>query len=324
MVPLPIVVDADVLHRNVDYCVRKGWTPSLLDGASMNYSLMTGVVLFATARVQAEVEAQLGEIAARRDVPHGDVVRVWNEVFLPRVRFVEISEHDLEDARIEQVRALHEADAPTAALAVTLAPCVVLTDNRKHLAPLGIRDAHTDRIALDAHELSHYYAGANAMALVPTITGTMAIEGSKKIISTIGREGAVLIALILIGAAVVLWRSEPGGRLRESARKLAREVGPPLAEAATRALVLTDQMSALAIEPPPPPDSALRLIAKILATRQTCLTTAEVSRRLREHGYRFADAASHATQTRRWLLQEGCFVERQSGHWTLGYHADPL
>ena len=51
MVSLPIVVDADVLHRNVDYYLWKGWIPSLLDGASMHYSLLTGVVLFATARV---------------------------------------------------------------------------------------------------------------------------------------------------------------------------------------------------------------------------------------------------------------------------------
>jgi hypothetical protein len=224
-VPLPIVVDADVLHRNVDYCLRKGWVSSLLGSASMHYSLITGVALFATARVQDEVERQLDEIAARREVAREDVIRVWNEIFLPRVRFVEIGEDDIKDPRIEEVRALHDADAATAALAVTLAPCIVLTDNRKHFAPLGLPNTHADRIALDAHELSHYYGSANAMAMVPTFTGTMAMEGSKKVISAIGREGALLIALVMIGAAVVLWRSEPGGQLRESAKKLAREIG---------------------------------------------------------------------------------------------------
>jgi hypothetical protein len=324
MIPLPIVIDADVLHRNVDYCLRRGWTSSLLGGASTNYTLITGVVLFATTRVQEEVERQLDEIAARRGVTRKDVVRIWNEIFLPCVRFVEISENDIEDPRIGEVRALHDADAPTAALAIVLAPCIVLTDYRKHFAPLGIADAHTDTIALNAHELSRYYGSANAMTIVPTITGTMAIEGSKKVISAIGREGAVLIALVLISAAVVLWRSEPGGQLRESAKKLAREIGPPLAEAAARALVLTDQMSALAIDPPPPPDSALQCIAKILATRQTILTTTEVARRLHEHGYRVRGPETHAKQTRRWLVTQDCFVEQQRGHWTLGYHADLL
>jgi hypothetical protein len=122
----------------------------------------------------------------------------------------------------------------------------------------------------------------------------------------------------------VLWRSEPGGRLRESAKKVAREVGPPLAEAAARALVLADQMSALAIDAPLPQNSALRCIAKILATRQTILTTAEVSRHLRQRGYRVGGAGSHVTQTRQWLLLERCFEEGKRGHWTLGYHAKPL
>jgi hypothetical protein len=77
-------------------------------------------------------------------------------------------------------------------------------------------------------------------------------------------------------------------------------------------------MSALAIDPPASRDSALRFIAKILATRQTILSTAEISRRLMENGYRFDVAGTHAAQTRRWLLGQKCFVERQRGHWTLG------
>jgi len=320
MVPLPIVLDADVLHRNVDYCLRTGYTPRVLEAASMSYTLVTGVVVFATSRVQGEVERQLVEIAQRREVALEDVTHLWETLFLPRIRFVEVSEKDIDDRRVDEVAALHGADAPTAALAVMLAPCVVLTDNRKHFAPLGIADTRTDVIAVNANELARYYGSMNAMTLVPTVTGAMAVEGSKKVISTIGREAAVVIALLLIGAGVVLWLSEPGGRIRERAKKLAREIGPPLAEAATRALVLTEEMSALAIDPPSS-ECGLRFIARILATRQTMLSTAEISRRLLENGYRFEGAGSHATHTRRWLLSQRCFVEQQRGHWTLGYHA---
>ncbi len=324
LLPLPIVVDADVLHRNVDYCLRTGWMPRLLDSASHGYTLLTGVVLFATARVKEELERQLDEIAIRRGVPREDVVRVWNETFLPRIRFVEIHETAVEDPRVGQVRALHDADAPTAALAVMLSPCVVLTDNRRHFAPLGIPDTHTDRIAVHARELSRYYGSANAMTMVPVLTGSMAIEGSKKVISTVGRDASILIALLLIGAAVVIWRSEPGGQIRASAKKLAREVGPPLAQAATRALVLSEEMSALAIDPPAPPDSAARFLAKILATRQTILSTDEIARRLNEHGYRFTGTGAHATRVRGWLTAQPCFCEAQRGHWTFGYRAEPL
>jgi hypothetical protein len=319
MVPLPIVLDADVLHRNVDYCLRTGYTPRVLEAASTSYTLVTGVVVFAASRVQEEVERQLVEIAQRREVALEDVTQLWEKLFLPRIRFVEISEKDIEDPRVDEVAALHGADAPTAALGVMLAPCVILTDNRKHLAPLGIADIRTDVIAVNANELARYYGSMNAMTLVP-VTGAMAVEGSKKVISSIGRESALVIALLLIGAGVALWLSEPGGKMRESARKLAREIGPPLAEAATRALVLTEEMSALAIDPPSS-ECALRFIAKILATRQTTLSTAEISRRLLESDYRFEDAGTHVTLTRRWLLGRQCFVEQQLGNWTLGYHA---
>ena len=90
-------------------------------------------------------------------------------------------------------------------------------------------------IAVNANELARYYGSMNAMTLVPSVTGAMAVEGSKKVISTTGREAAAVIALLLIGAGVALWLSEPGGRMRESATKLAHEIGSPLAEAATRA-----------------------------------------------------------------------------------------
>src|ERR1700733_8842583 len=227
MGPLPIVLDADVLHRNIDYCLRTGYTPRVLEAASTSYTLVTGVVVFATSTVQAEVERQLVEIAQRREVELEEVTRLWEKLFLPRIRFVEISGEDIEDPRVDEVAALHGAAAPTAALAVMLAPCVVLTDNRKHFAPLGIADTRTDVIAINAKELAGYYGSINAMTLVPTVTGAMAVEGSKKFFPPIGRGAAVVIALLLIGAGVVLWLSERGGRMREGAKKLAREIGPP-------------------------------------------------------------------------------------------------
>lgn len=276
--------------------------------------------MFATSRVQQEVQRQLVEIAERRDVPLSEVRALWQRVFLPRIRFVEISERDIKDPRVDQVQALHDADAPTAALAVLLAPCVLLTDNRKHFAPLRIADTRTDLIAVNARELAGYYGGLNAMALVPTVTGAMAIEGSKRAVSMIGRDATFVVVLLLLGAGVVLLLSERGQRMREGATKVAREIGPPLAQAATRALELTEEMSAIAIDPPTGRDSALRLIAKLLATRQTVLSTNEISARLLDHGYRLGAASPNAASTPKWLSTQGCFVELQRDQWALGYH----
>ena len=324
LVPLPIVVDADVLLRNVDYCVRKGWTPRLLESASPDYTLFTGIVLFATARVLEEVERHLVDIAVRRAIPYEQVVEVWNEVFLPRVRFVELRENAVSDPRVDGVRALHANDTPTAALAVALAPCIVLTDNRKHFLPLGLPDRRTDEIAVDAHALSKYLAGANAAMFFPTLTGAAVIEGSKKVVSTLGREGALLIGLIALGGAILYWLSESGGRFRESVKAIAREVGPPLMQAVEEGRVLSERVSALAIEPTPDRGSPLTFVAQTLATGQTVLPTVEIARRLGDRGYRFSEPGDYRTLVRASLLEEGCFFETRRGHWSLGYHAREL
>jgi|GEM_PF-3127917 hypothetical protein len=51
LLPLPIVVDADVLIRNVDYVLRCEREGALIASASGEYSLLSGVVLFATPTV---------------------------------------------------------------------------------------------------------------------------------------------------------------------------------------------------------------------------------------------------------------------------------
>lgn len=63
LMPVPVVVDADMLIRNVEYTIRKGWAGALLGRASGGYSLSTGVVLFAAApahvrRIQGSAQAR--------------------------------------------------------------------------------------------------------------------------------------------------------------------------------------------------------------------------------------------------------------------------
>jgi len=74
---------------------------------------------------------------------------------------------------------LHAADAPTAALAVVLAPSLVLTDNRKHFLPLVSSARSTDESAVDAFSFSKLSSGANAAALIPTLAGAAVIEGRR-------------------------------------------------------------------------------------------------------------------------------------------------
>lgn len=81
--PPPVVVDADVLVRNVDYAVRKGYAGALTGQASRDYSLMTGVVLFAAAKAGGEAIRHLPDITQRRGVELKTVHAVWNEYIVP-------------------------------------------------------------------------------------------------------------------------------------------------------------------------------------------------------------------------------------------------
>jgi hypothetical protein len=92
LMPGPVVVDADVLIRNVEYTIRKGWAGALLGRASGGYSLATGVVLFAAAPAGGEAIRHLPEVAERQGVDLQTVRATWNSLIVPNVRFVESAE----------------------------------------------------------------------------------------------------------------------------------------------------------------------------------------------------------------------------------------
>jgi predicted nucleic acid-binding protein len=323
LMPIPVVVDACVLLRNIGYTVRKGWNGALVESASASYTLFSGVVLFATPQILDEVEEHLPRIARDMHVPVDAAFQIWNEVFLPRLRIIDLAEDLVSDPRVEAVRALDVDDAPTAALTIALAPCVLLTDNRKHFEPLGLPDQPVDEIAVDIHKISELITGTNGVMLITELTGAGIIEGSKKIVSALGKEGTVLVALLLIGAAYLYWRSEPGSRFRKGVTAIARDVGPPLLEAVSERTSLSGKVAAIAIQPGDDRPSAFRDVAQRLATGQTTMTTTEVARHLSDCGYRFAKDGNYQTLVRAWLVANPSFFELQRGHWSLGYHALP-
>jgi hypothetical protein len=159
--------------------------------------------------------------------------------------------------------------------------------------------------------------------VITGLTGASVIEGSKKIVSALGKEGAMFVALLLAGAAYLYWRSEPGSRLRTGMAALARDVGPPLLEAVAERSSLSEKIAALAIQPATERPSAFRFVAQRLATGQTTMTTTDIARLLSESGYRFATDGNCGSLVRPWLVANPCFFELQRGHWSLGYHALP-
>jgi hypothetical protein len=314
--PWPVVVDADVLYRNIDFTVRWGNPGALLKQASRSYSLISGVVLFAATEVRDEAVRHLPDIASRRGVGLAVVEKAWTDVILPSVRFVEVGADAVEDPRLDGV---DSKDLPSARLAALLAPAVLATDNRKHYRPFAIPDTKTDAIAKDLFTLGQFGTGAKGVMLFPTLGGAATIEGSKKMIAKLGGDSAALIGILVLGGAMYFLTTERGRSVRARLGEVARGAGPPLAELIANVTAAEDRVSAFAVDRIFDPD-ALALVARRLATGQTVMTTAEVADALRMNSFGFDGGRAHQAATRAWLERMPCFFEARRGHWTLGYH----
>lgn len=227
LLPAPVVVDADVLLRNVDYPIRTGRTGARLRQADSNYSLFTGVALFAAAEVGAEAIKHLPDIADRRRVSMEVVHETSNRLVVPNVRFVKLVSASSTDPRVEAVRNLDPSDAHSAELVALLAPAILATDNRKHFSPFALPEAKTDEVAIDLSALADVGLGVRGTLLLPTAAGAVTIEGSKKLAAKIGTDGAFIIAPVLLGALALYMTSDRGRGLRAKLGEIAEEIMCP-------------------------------------------------------------------------------------------------
>jgi len=321
LMPVPVVVDADVLIRNVEYTIRKGWAGALLGRASGGYSLASGVVLFAAASAGGEAIRHLPEVAERQGVDLQMVRTTWNSLIVPNVRFVALRDDAVSDPRIDGV---HWKDVPTAILASLLAPAVLATDNRKHFRPFGLPDEiKTDAVAIDLYAVGQYGTGVNSAILVPRLSGAMVVEGAKKASAKLGNDAVALVGLVILGGFVLFLLSERGRSFRAKVGEAAREYGPPLMERVVEGIAASERVGEFAIERVDEPN-ALAVLARHLAVGQTMMSTVDVAHELRRRRYSFRGGVRHETATRAWLVREPCFHEFQHGHWSLGYQAAVL
>jgi hypothetical protein len=66
IVPLPVVIDADVLSRSVDHALQMGYQPAVVRRANASYTNSTGITLLATERVVDETFRRFSAIAKAR------------------------------------------------------------------------------------------------------------------------------------------------------------------------------------------------------------------------------------------------------------------
>jgi hypothetical protein len=320
--PPPFVLDADVLIRNVGYAVRRGHNDSLIAHGRHGYFPSIGIPLYAALSVGEEVERRLPDVARRCGKSLGEVVTTWNEVFLPRLLFVPISGDEIKDDRVDAVRRLDPNDVTTAALAVLLAESVLLTHNYKDFQPLGIPKVEVKEIAVEAQALSGVLRQADAATLLPRAVGYGVHAGAKRVVSALGSEASLVLGLLILGAIVLYWESEPMRRVRAGAAKTIERIGPPIAEALEQGDAASAALWRVTVRPADPV-TGLAYAARELAVANT-LTTKEIADRLRWNGFQFKGDGEHRTLTRAWLIANDCFYELRRGHWSLGYLLEPM
>ena len=331
--PLAVVVDADFLSRSVDHALVHGYEPSVVRRASGHYTSFTGIVVFATERVFEETIDRFDAIAAHRTVDVDQVYRVWDSVFASNIRVVRMNGVDLSDPRVDDVARRDPDDTPTAVLAVLLAPCFLLTDNREHFQAFGVPTQHPSRVhidvttafSLDIRDLGEFLEGLNAGTLPIRLGGVAALEGGKALVRWIGRDAALALVLLLLGGAALYWRTPGGQQFRtavtEGLKRVADEYGEDIAKAFEAGKKVGDRLAAYAVLPGE--ESALSLVSRRLVGEPS-LTTAEISDGLSISGYRYRPAKTHRARVREWLSSRPCFWESPRGHWLLGYHPMPF
>jgi hypothetical protein len=220
--PFAVVADADELIREVVYRARRGNDPLLLSLVRAGWAR-----LFATDRVGEEVERNLPKVAGRN---RSAALETWRAEYFPLIRWVsmpdrsaagfDVGEESLR-TRMSMVMERHDADAPTAELALMCAPCFVITGNSKHLHVAGFGDGATrDAIVAAGHKADLELTGLRAVSLAE-LSGE-ALWGVGRRAFRLAADSPLLGALMVAG---VVFLAQMANERRDQVRAAGRRVG---------------------------------------------------------------------------------------------------
>lgn len=217
--PHVLVVDTMVLYDDIVRRLRHNQPRTALV-ESVNHRATR---MFAASHVYEEMYDHIGGFE-RRSVERSEVLRVFEEVYLPVCRFVETPQGDLHP-RVVPVAEVDESDVPTAELALLLAPCDVLTRD-SHLLDAGFGTGNWLTRVFEAEELLGVDGATVAMMLLMGDAGKRlgeaVYEAVSPLIDLLRTSEPARIVAAGIGGALLAYLSllEPeviGRLLRQSA-----------------------------------------------------------------------------------------------------------
>jgi hypothetical protein len=170
--------------------------------------------LFATERVRSEVTEHLREYIEKYRLDPDLAERIWVTEYGRLVRYVAVPDTH-PDPRVSIVASLHEMDVPTAVLAVMLAPCIVLSTDKRSLGKAGLA-------AIEWFPLARHAAIAVPDGDAVLVGSELILKGSvasvwalSKGIFSLFKKRPDIAVVVGLGLALVVDQARRSERVRE-------------------------------------------------------------------------------------------------------------
>jgi len=306
---VPMVADTNFLLSDALYSVAHDRVTAYQRG------LRSGSMrCFAARHVLPELQKHLLRRARERGLNVDQVIARWQVRYAPFLRFVDVADCVPDDDRVRRVATRHINDAPTAALAVLLAPVHVLTED-----PDLIDNGFGDRAWLVLTQAAGDLGAVDEAAMI-TIAGlTIAVNTTTAFIEQV--RGSRLLQNVLLVAAGAIGALATTHRRRLPS--LWQRFGWPLVESAgtiyfkqlERRRSATALLSATAVQP-----STVELsqdVSRLLAVASAPLTATAIARAVweRQDGSPYRNTFR---EVRELLTTNAAFVSVGRHGWTLG------
>lgn len=186
------------------------------------------IKLFMEYETLVETVERLARFADQLGVGEDELVEMFDRDWLPFITVVKLPDSLRRiDPRAVAVRERDPEDYAAAALAAALSPCIMLTHDVKHFAPLGVRDVGQGTAGISAAvsvrvgEVQFF-----SVMLVPSAPVIAVGAGIKLVADRVGPAGWLLAPVLAAGGYFLYRRQSPEKQqaLREGAGSLGRYI----------------------------------------------------------------------------------------------------
>lgn len=310
--PIPAVLDTSCVRTALKRHLTTGQPPATLHAAQDGQ-----IRLFMEHATLDETWTRLPRFSEQLGVPVVRLQRFFADEWLPCIRVVSLPDSlRALDRRSSAVYALDPDDYPAAALAALLSPCILLTHNTKHFAPLGVREwtQGVDAVVA-ALDIRVCETRVQAVTMVSAAPVYALGAGAKRAYERMGPAALFILVAVILGG-IYVYRRQPEER-RQTIRTVAGRVGRFIVEeyaAASDTIQRAQDQLCGCVVPAPEERTVPAAVFRLLATSDDSMSAQQIFEALDE-------SVRPAVQPlRQWLHgnKGGVFREVRRGSFALG------